>query len=300
MKNRFIVLDDVVKVYPMDGGGVTALRGVSLSIDEGEFISIMGPSGSGKTTLLNIIGGLDIPSSGKVVVDGVDLSRLGESGLEKYRLEKIGFIFQLLNLLPKLTVKENIEIPLRIMGYSSVEVRLRVYELMEKLGLKGMGNRLAESLSGGEMQRVAIAIALANDPPIILADEPTAELDSENIEKVMSIFKELNEEGKTIIVATHDPRVARRTDRIFLLEDGLIKGDYRPSEVTPDTKGYAIEYTDIIKKRIKEVDREIEQVKSQYEDGSINMEEMVDKIMRLKRLKEALKEELVRSGELKG
>ncbi|MEN2998062.1 MAG: ABC transporter ATP-binding protein [Brevinematia bacterium] len=228
-----IVLKDVVKEYRKGDGKesvkVTALRGINLEIEKGEFLAVMGPSGSGKTTLLNIIGCLDVPTSGEVIFNGVTLTKADENFLSEYRKKNIGFIFQSYNLIPVLTVKENIELPLTIDNTLPQEEReKRVMKLIEMVGLKGMENRFPREISGGQEQRVAIARALVKKPLFVLADEPTANLDSSTAEEIIEIMRRMNEvEGTTFIFSTHDPRVERHARRVILLKDGQIVSDER-------------------------------------------------------------------------
>ena len=205
-----------------DDGKIVALDGINLQVDDGEFISIMGPSGSGKSTLLNMIGALDRPDSGMIKVAGRNLMK--EKDLSSFRAREIGFIFQLHNLIPNLTVLENVEIPMFEGPYKD-SMDERAMELLEYLGLAEKSNRLPSELSGGERQRVAIARALANDPTIILADEPTGSLDSKTEKKILEKLKELNREHNvTIVSVTHDPRVASMASRIIKILDGKIVG----------------------------------------------------------------------------
>lgn len=217
------------KVYKKGEIDVEALRGIDLVIDKGEFISIMGPSGSGKTTLLNIIGCLDVPTAGEVIYDGKPLHHLKENELSDYRKNNIGFIFQSYNLIPVLTVLENVELPMVIDKKLSPEERTkRAMELIERVGLKGMEHRYPRELSGGQEQRVAIARALVKRPLVVLADEPTANLDSKTAEEIIEIMRQMNEvEGTTFIFSTHDPRVEKHARRIILLQDGRIASDER-------------------------------------------------------------------------
>jgi len=215
----------VHKVYRLGNMEIRALNGVNLRVKRGEFISIMGPSGSGKTTLLNIIGTLDKPTKGKVFIDGRDVTRLNDKELTKLRRDKIGFVFQFHNLIPVLTAFENVELPMIIAGYPREERKRRVRHLLKLVGLEDRMDHRPSELSGGEQQRVAIARALANKPSIILADEPTGELDTENSEIVMKIFRDaVIEESATAIVVTHNPLVSKLTDKIYYLRDGRIVG----------------------------------------------------------------------------
>ncbi len=223
-----VELRNVWKVYGDGEVRVEALRGVNLKVSEGEFIAIMGPSGSGKSTLLNMIGCLDKPTRGKVLIDGVDISKLDERELAKIRSEKIGFIFQLFNLSPNLTALENVYLTMLFKGVSRKEGLKRAEELLEIVGMKKRMNHYPNQLSGGEMQRVAIARALANNPKIILADEPTGNLDSKSGREVMKVLEGLNKKlGTTLIVVTHDPEVAKFAEKIFIIKDGKIEREVK-------------------------------------------------------------------------
>ncbi|URA09890.1 ABC transporter ATP-binding protein [Thermospira aquatica] len=217
------------KVYKKGEIDVEALRGIDLVIEKGEFVSIMGPSGSGKTTLLNIVGCLDVPTSGEVIYNETPLHNLKENELSDYRKNNIGFIFQSYNLIPVLTVLENVELPMVIDKSLSVEERTeRAMKLIERVGLKGMENRYPRELSGGQEQRVAIARALVKNPLVVLADEPTANLDSVTAEEIIEIMRQMNEtEGTTFVFSTHDPRVEKHARRIIFLQDGQIARDER-------------------------------------------------------------------------
>jgi ABC-type lipoprotein export system ATPase subunit len=221
MENETIVeTRELTKVYG-DGAEVRALDGVSLRIGQGEFVSVMGPSGSGKSTLLHLIGALDRPSSGQVIVAGQDLAKV--KNLDRFRSQTVGFVFQLHNLIPTLTALENVEIPLYEQRIGGRERRQRAGELLELVGLGDRLGHLPNALSGGERQRVAIARSLANEPALVLADEPTGDLDSQSGAEVIGLMHQLNRElGTTFIVVTHDPAVARQTERIVVLDSGRI------------------------------------------------------------------------------
>ena len=232
MSNEFVVeVLDVHKVYRLGKIEIHALRGVNLKVRRGEFISIMGPSGSGKTTLLNIIGTLDKPTKGKVFIDHEDITKLPDKKLTEIRRKKIGFVFQFHNLIPVLTALENVELPMIIAGVPREERLRRAKHLLKLVGLEDRMNHRPSELSGGEQQRVAIARALANKPSIILADEPTGELDTENSILIMKIFRDaIVEEGATAIVVTHNPLVSSLTDKIYHLRDGVIVGEEIPEK----------------------------------------------------------------------
>jgi putative ABC transport system ATP-binding protein len=210
------------KDYPMDGEAVHALRGVSLSIEAGEFVAVAGPSGSGKSTLLQLIGGIDAPTSGTVELMGTSLQSLSDRDLTRLRLTRLGFIFQRFHLLPVLTVRENVELPMAEAGVRGPERRVRAGELLDYVGLAGRANHRATQLSGGEMQRVAIARALANRPALILADEPTGELDATTGQDILDLFRRLNADGTTLVVVTHDDRLAAQAGRVIHMLDGRI------------------------------------------------------------------------------
>jgi putative ABC transport system ATP-binding protein len=213
------------KDYPMDGEAVHALRGVSLAIDRGEYAAIAGPSGSGKSTLLQLIGGIDAPTSGTVEVMGTPLQSLSDRDLTRLRLTRLGFIFQRFHLLPVLTARENVELPMAEAGVRGPERRVRAAELLDYVGLGSRANHRATQLSGGEMQRVAIARALANRPALILADEPTGELDATTGQEILDLFQRLNADGTTLVVVTHDDRLAAQAGRVIHMLDGKIVGD---------------------------------------------------------------------------
>jgi putative ABC transport system ATP-binding protein len=216
-----VELVEVTKVYELPRGSIKALDNVTASIEAGEFISVMGPSGSGKTTFLNIIGCLDTPTGGKVVIGGENINGLDDEALTKIRRDRIGFVFQQFNLIATLTALENIEYPMILKGVNGHEEKSK--ELLSSIGMdEQLGENKPNELSGGEQQRVAIARALANDPDIILADEPTGNLDSKTSKAIMQLLKETNERGKTIIVVTHDPQVVSYTKRTFRLVDGKV------------------------------------------------------------------------------
>jgi putative ABC transport system ATP-binding protein len=214
---------DLKKRYGAGDDAVYALRGMSFAVRRGEFIAIIGPSGCGKTTLLNILGALDRPTSGKVYIDGIDISKLGNRELAIVRSRKLGFVFQDFNLLSRMSVVENVELPLFIAGADAVFSRHRSMSLLARLGIAQKANRNVNNISGGERQRVAVARALANDPKIVLADEPTGNLDTKNTELMMNLMKQLNEEfGKTLVVITHNPDVASHARRVISIRDGSI------------------------------------------------------------------------------
>jgi putative ABC transport system ATP-binding protein len=223
MSEAVLKIEKLSKSYALGKRGVQALSGVNLQVNRGEFVAIMGPSGSGKTTLLNVLGCLDKPTSGRVLLDGVDVAELPEAELYKIRRNKIGFVFQTFNLLPYLNAVENVELPMECTKKSKSERRRRASKLLEMVGLSGREEHRPQRLSAGEQQRVAIARALANDPAILLADEPTGNLDTKNKQELVKLLANLNlNQGTTIIVVTHDGQVAAHTERVLLLKDGRI------------------------------------------------------------------------------
>lgn len=228
---EMINIENLNKIYKTGSVEVHALKDVNIKVYPGEFIAIMGHSGSGKSTLMNIIGCLDRPSSGKYLLDGIEIDKQGADELSLIRNKKIGFIFQAFNLIPRTNILKNVELP---MIYAKVKLKQRrekALELLEKVGLQDRITHLPNELSGGQKQRVAIARALANNPPIILADEPTGNLDTHSSEEIMNIFRELNKEGNSIIVVTHEPEVAKYADRIIVFKDGSIIEDRRKEGV---------------------------------------------------------------------
>ncbi|MDR2805450.1 MAG: ABC transporter ATP-binding protein [Dysgonamonadaceae bacterium] len=224
--NTIIETKDLCKIYTDQAAEVRAVDGVTLRIAEGEFTAIVGPSGSGKTTLLNLIGGLDSPTSGNLYVDGRDVSGLSERAMINFRLHHIGFVFQAYNLIPVLTAKENVSFVMELQGRKKEEIDRRAEELLQAVGLGDRMNSRPAKLSGGQQQRVAVARALASKPKFVLADEPTANLDSQSAENLLDIMERLNvQEGVTFIFSTHDPRIMAKARRIITLEDGKVKSD---------------------------------------------------------------------------
>ncbi|WKZ37480.1 MAG: ABC transporter ATP-binding protein [Anaerolineales bacterium] len=219
-------LTDVTRIYKIGEVETRALNGVSMSIKDGEFTSLVGPSGSGKTTLLQLIGCLDQPTSGSVIINGMETTNLNRNQRADLRKGTIGFVFQFFALIPTLTAYENVEMPLLLNGKAPAERRQRVMELLDAVDMNDREHHRPDQLSGGQQQRVAVARALATNPKMILADEPTANLDTENGEQVMEIMKKLNKEtGTTFVFATHDPRVIKYATRVVTLQDGLITKD---------------------------------------------------------------------------
>ncbi len=221
----FIEITDLKKRYESEADCVEALRGVSLTVEEGTFLGVMGHSGSGKSTFLSILGGLCHPTSGKVLVDGIDIYGLGGENLADFRREYLGFVFQSFNLVPYLTALENVMLPLAVKKMALEEKRSRARQVLDRVGLAARHGHLPSQLSGGEQERVAIARALVNRPPLILADEPTGSLDTATALEIMTLLKELNEEGQTILMVTHNPENQVWFHRTVLLRDGLVAGE---------------------------------------------------------------------------
>ena len=290
-----IVVKDLVKVYRIGGVEVQALRGLNMSIKESEIVSVIGPSGSGKTTLLNIVGGLDKATAGSVRVGDTEVTVLNTSQLVEFRRKTVGHIFQTLNLIPTLTAAENVELPMIAFGVRRGERSDRVKKLLEVVGLAERANHKPDEMSGGEQQRVAIAAALANDAPVILADEPTGELDTMNAKIVVDFLAKVNRElGKTIIMVTHDPNVARVADRILRIEDGTIKAALTPTQVLGEE--VAVSYVDQLRSRISDIDAQLTKLDEDFKAGKIGGDEYVEKRQNLKQTRNSLQEELHRMG----
>ena len=222
-----IELTEVTKRYRVGEQEIAALDGVNLSIEAGEYAAIIGPSGSGKSTLMHLLGCLDTPTSGRLMIDGIDASRAGGDRLSELRNAKIGFVFQSFNLLPKFNVLQNVELPMIYAGLRAADRKSRALAAIERVGLSNRVKNTPLQLSGGQMQRVAIARALVNDPRIIFADEPTGNLDSTTGESILALFQELSAQGRTIVLVTHDQEIAARTPRRIEMRDGKIVADVR-------------------------------------------------------------------------
>jgi len=290
-----ITVKDLIKVYRIGKVEIQALRGLSMSVKEGEIVSVIGPSGSGKTTLLNIIGGLDKATAGLVQVGDTEVTVLSTSQLVEFRRKTVGHIFQTLNLIPTLTAAENVELPMMAMGVPRGKRAERVKTLLGVVGLTDRTNHKPEEMSGGEQQRVAIAVALANDAPVILADEPTGELDTVNVEIMVDYLVKVNSElGKTIVMVTHDPRVAKAAHRILRIEDGIIKGAFMPDQVLE--KETAVSYVDQLRARLTDIDKRLEKLDEEFRAGNISGDEYVEHRQRLKQTKAGLEDELNRMG----
>ena len=233
MSDALIALAEVSKIYPMAGETIRALDAVSICIDEGEYVTIVGPSGSGKSTMMNVIGCLDTPSSGRYALSGTDVSHMTENDLADVRNRRIGFVFQSFHLLPRLTAYENVELPLVYRGDPAKVRRDKVERRLDDVGLADrMGHRPSE-LSGGQRQRVAVARALVTEPALLLADEPTGNLDQSTGREILSTFDEIHASGQTIVLVTHDPYIAEHARRVIELEDGRVKVD-RPARAGGD------------------------------------------------------------------
>ena len=243
MAEHLIELRDIYKIYPMGEETVHALDGISLTIDRGEFVAIVGQSGSGKSTAMNIIGCLDVPTSGTYRLGGVDVSTMGDDQQADIRNKMLGFIFQQYNLIPKLTVEENVELPLLYAGMAPEERRRRARRSLDRVGLGDKGRHLPAQLSGGQQQRVSIARALAGRPAVILADEPTGALDSRTGREVLAMLQQVHAEGNTVVLITHDNSIAVQAQRIIRLEDGHVvydgPADTPEAVVTPRAAGAA-------------------------------------------------------------
>lgn len=295
MSGQTVKIRDLVKIHHTGKIEVQALRGLNLDIGKGELVSIIGPSGSGKSTLLNIIGGLDKATAGSVVVGDKVVTNLSVRQLVDYRRKVVGHIFQNLNLIPTLSAKENIEFAMVASGVPRSKRKQRVQDLLDIVGLKERAEHKPEELSGGEQQRIAIASALANDAPILLADEPTGELDTANARMIAEYLVKINQElGKTIIMVTHDPTVARVSSRIMRIEDGVIMAALAPSEVIVQAK--AVSYVDQVKDRINEINAEMLQLDTDFRSNKLDGDGYVQKRQSLKHIKDSLREELSRMG----
>lgn len=236
MSKPVIQTSDISKIYQMGSEIIKALKSVTISIDQGEYVSFMGPSGSGKSTLMNMIGCLDTPSGGQYVLNGSDVSDMTENELAEIRNKEIGFVFQTFNLLPRATSLENVALPLIYAGYSKSEREEKALAALTGVGLGDRAHHKPNELSGGQRQRVAIARALVNDPSIILADEPTGNLDSKTSYDIMDLFAQLHDKGNTIIMVTHEDDIAQYSHRIIRLRDGLVETDKvnkNPSRINP-------------------------------------------------------------------
>ena len=295
MKGVPVEVDSLVKAYKLGKVEVQALRGLSIKVDAGRIVSIIGPSGSGKTTLLNILGGLDRATAGNVRVGSTIVTSLPPSELVHYRRDVVGHIFQTLNLLPTLTAAENVELPMMAAGVPSGQRHSRIKELLGVVGLIDRRDHKPDELSGGEQQRVAIAAALANDPPLLLADEPTGELDSVNARMVTEFLVKVNRElGKTVVMVTHDQNVARAADSIMRIEDGMIKASLSPSQIAGQEP--SITYLDQLRKRMAETEQQLRELDEEFRNGRISGDEYADHRVRLRQVRAGIMDELQRQG----
>jgi putative ABC transport system ATP-binding protein len=295
LKGLGIEVKDLIKVYRLGNVEIQALRGLGMSVKEGELISVIGPSGSGKTTLLNIVGGLDNATAGSVRVGETEVTTLDTSQLLEYRRRTVGHIFQTLNLIPTLSAAENVELSMIAMGISRGKRRERVKNLLNVVGLTPRTDHKPDELSGGEQQRVAIAAALANDAPVLLADEPTGELDSATAKIVVDYLVKVSQElGKTIVMVTHDSSVARVAHRILRIEDGMIKAALTPAQISEPAA--AVSYVDQLRARVADMEGQLQKLDEDFRAGKISGDEYTEKRQRLKQTKAGLEDELHRMG----
>ncbi len=290
-----VTIDSLVRAYKLGAIEVQALRGLSLKVEAGRMVSIIGPSGSGKTTLLNILGGLDRATAGTVTVGNTTVTAMAPSELVGYRREVVGHIFQALNLIPTLTAEENVELPMMAAGVPRTTRSSRAKELLGTVGLFDRRKHKPEEMSGGEQQRVAIAAALANDPPLLLADEPTGELDSVNAKMVTDFLVKVNRElGKTVVMVTHDQNVARTADNIMRIEDGTIKASLTPSQITGQEASTS--YLDQLRRRVVELEDQMKRLDEDFKTGRIGGDDYAEHRLRLKQIRAGIQDELQGQG----
>jgi putative ABC transport system ATP-binding protein len=290
-----VSVKDLIRVYRLGNVEVQALRGLNIEVKDGEMVSVIGPSGSGKTTLLNIVGGLDQATAGHVQVGDTTVTALEPSQLVDFRRKTVGHIFQTLNLIPTLTAAENVELPMIAMGASRGRRHERVKQLLETMGLIDRAKHKPDELSGGEQQRIAMAAALANDAPVLLADEPTGELDTINAKIVVDYLSKVNKDlGKTIIMVTHDPNVARAANRILKIEDGTIKAALTPAQIVKEEA--AVSYVNQLRSRIADIEAQLATLDTEFKAGTISGDQYVERRQNLKQMKNSLDEELHRMG----
>ncbi len=289
-----IEVDEVYRAFRSHDIEIQALRGLSMKVDTGEMVAIIGPSGSGKTTLLNLIGGIDKPTSGTIIVGPHKVPLLKPKDLIAYRRKTVGHIFQTINLVPTLSAAENIALPLIFAGTSRSDRQKRVQELLDIINLTDRRHHKPDELSGGEQQRVAIAAGLANDPPLILADEPTGELDSDTSNALVSFLAEINHRySKTILLVTHNPLVAAACPRILRIEDGQIHGSYTPAQLESRTP---IGYLDSLRRRVEEFDAALQQLDQQFHAAKITGDQYATERTKLLAAKHAFLDEIHRYG----
>jgi len=290
----YIETKELVKVFKLGPVEVQALRGLSIKIEQGEMVAVVGPSGSGKTTLLNIVGGLTRATAGQTWVAGQEITNATNAELGLVRQKVVGHIFQTLNLIPTLTAYENVELSMLAVKTPASARKQRVTSLLETVGLEYRANHKPDELSGGEKQRVAIAAALANDPPILICDEPTGDLDTDTGAKVVQFLHKVNKElGKTVIVVTHDPAIARQTDRIYRIMDGRIISVQKPSE---SEEANATMRFQMYKDRLTETDLELADLERMYREQRINPESFAERWHNLNETRGFLQSELHRMG----
>jgi putative ABC transport system ATP-binding protein len=295
LKGMNVSVKDLIRVYRLGNVEVQALRGLNIEVKDGEMVSVIGPSGSGKTTLLNIVGGLDQATAGHVQVGDTTVTALEPSQLVDFRRKTVGHIFQTLNLIPTLTAAENVELPMIAMGASRGRRHERVKQLLETMGLIDRAKHKPDELSGGEQQRIAMAAALANDAPVLLADEPTGELDTINAKIIVDYLSKVNKDlGKTIIMVTHDPNVARAANRILKIEDGTIKAALTPAQIVKEEA--AVSYVDQLRSRIADIEAQLATLDTEFKAGTISGDQYVERRQNLKQMKNSLDEELHRMG----
>ncbi len=290
-----VIVNSLVRAYKLGRIEVQALRGLSLKVEAGGMVSIIGPSGSGKTTLLNILGGLDRATAGTITVGDTTVTALAPSELVGYRREVVGHIFQALNLIPTLTAEENVELPMMAAGVPRSTRSSRRKELLNTVGLLDIREHKPDEMSGGEQQRVAIAAALANDPPLLLADEPTGELDSVNAKMVTDFLVKVNRElGKTVIMVTHDQNVARAADSMMRIEDGVIKASLTPSQIAGvEASG---SYLDQLRRRVVELEDQMRRLDEDFKAGRIGGDEYAEQRLRLRQIRGGVQDEMQRQG----
>ena len=290
-----VIVNSLVRAYKLGRIEVQALRGLSLKVEAGGMVSVIGPSGSGKTTLLNILGGLDRATAGTITVGDTTVTALAPSELVGYRREVVGHIFQALNLIPTLTAEENVELPMMAAGVSRSTRSSRTKELLNTVGLLDIREHKPDEMSGGEQQRVAIAAALANDPPLLLADEPTGELDSVNAKMVTDFLVKVNRElGKTVIMVTHDQNVARAADSIMRIEDGVIKASLTPSQIAGVEASRS--YLDQLRRRVVELEDQMRRLDEDFKAGRIGGDEYAEQRLRLRQIRGGVQDEMQRQG----
>ncbi|MEQ9716258.1 MAG: ABC transporter ATP-binding protein [Candidatus Asgardarchaeia archaeon] len=286
----------VVKIYKTGAIEVVALRNLTISIDAGEMRAIVGASGSGKTTFLNLVGGIDFPNAGEIIVGGVNVPKLPMKKLVEYRRTMVGFVFQFFNLIPTLTALENVELPMIIANKYKNERRDRAMKLLELVGLSERAKHKPGELSGGEQQRVAIATALANDPALILADEPTGELDTKTSREIVKLFKEIvGKTGKTMIIVTHDVSIAMAADRISRIQDGEIISTITPAELAPlevHPEAGREQIITNLKQQLQMIMEEIEKLDRDYKAGKIDTDTFTSRYMELKKRRDEIEREL--------